>query len=416
MKMTKEEKVKNEQLKAMARSILQGRGNDLAAVHDVMRDMKKVLIEMLYDEELKEHLGFPKSSMRPENSDNYRNGSYEKTVKTSNGELKLNVPRDRNGEFEPKIVKKYQGDIFGIEDKIISLYGCGMSTRDISDNIHELYGFDVSAETISNITNRVISDMKDWQSRALKSVYAVVFMDGMVFKIKKDGIIQKRTVYTCIGIDMDGKKEVLSLHIGGSESAKYWLSVMNDMKSRGVQDVLIFCTDNLTGLNDAINACYPNADHQKCIVHQIRNSVKHVSYKDLKEVCNDLKSIYKAPNGEIGFKNLAEFGEKWDNKYSYIAKSWIDNWAELSTFWKYPEEIRRLIYTTNPIESFNRNMRKYTKNKPTFQSEESLAKSLFLGILKVEKKWTSKVQNWGIIYSQLTILFADRLSNCGSIL
>ena len=301
-------------------------------------------------------------------------------------------------------------------DKIISLYGCGMSTRDISDNIHELYGFDVSAETISNITNRVISDMKDWQSRALKSVYAVVFMDGMVFKIKKDGIIQKRTVYTCIGIDMDGKKEVLSLHIGGSESAKYWLSVMNDMKSRGVQDVLIFCTDNLTGLNDAINACYPNADHQKCIVHQIRNSVKHVSYKDLKEVCNDLKSIYKAPNGEIGFKNLAEFGEKWDNKYSYIAKSWIDNWAELSTFWKYPEEIRRLIYTTNPIESFNRNMRKYTKNKPTFQSEESLAKSLFLGILKVEKKWTSKVQNWGIIYSQLTILFADRLSNCGSIL
>ena len=407
MKMTKEEKVKNEQLKVMARSILQGRGKDLAAVHDVIKDMKKVLIEMLYDEELKEHLGFPKSSVRPENSDNYRNGSYEKTVKTSNGELKLNVPRDRNGEFEPKIVKKYQGDIFGIEDKIISLYGCGMSTRDISDNIQELYGFDVSAETISNITNRVISDMKDWQSRALKSVYAVVFMDG---------IIQKRTVYTCIGIDMDGKKEVLSLHIGGSESAKYWLSVMNDMKSRGVQDVLIFCTDNLTGLNEAINACYPNADHQKCIVHQIRNSVKHVSYKDLKEVCNDLKSIYKAPNGEIGFKNLAEFGEKWDNKYSYIAKSWIDNWAELSTFWKYPEEIRRLIYTTNPIESFNRNMRKYTKNKPTFQSEESLAKSLFLGILKVEKKWTTKVQNWGIIYSQLTILFADRLSNCGSIL
>ena len=382
----------------MARSILQGRGKDLAAVHDVIKDMKKVLIEMLYDEELKEHLGFPKSSVRPENSDNYRNGSYEKTVKTSNGELKLNVPRDRNGEFEPKIVKKYQGCIFGIEDKIISLYGCGMSTRDISDNIHELYGFDVSAETISNITNRVISDMKDWQSRALKSVYAVVFMDG---------IIQKRTVYTCIGIDMDGKKEVLSLHIGGSESAKYWLSVMNDMKSRGVQDVLIFCTDNLTGLNEAINACYP----------KIRNSVKHVSYKDLKEVCNDLKSIYKAPNGEIGFKNLAEFGEKWDSKYSYIAKSWIDNWAELSTFWKCPEEeLRRLIYTTNPIESFNRNMRKYTKNKPTFQSEESLAKSLFLGILKLEKKWTTKVQNWGIIYSQLTILFDDRLSNCGSIL
>ena len=275
-----------------------------------------VMKEMLYDEKLKEHLGFPKSSERSEDSDNYRNGSYEKTVKIS------------NGEFEPKIVKKYQGDIFGIE-KIISLYGCGMSTRDISDNIQELYGFDVSAETISNITNRVISDMKAWQSRALKSVYAVVFMDGMVFKIKKDGIIQKRTVYTCIGIDMDGKKEVLSLHIGGSESAKYWLSVMNDLKSRGVQDVLIFCTDNLTGLNESINACYPN--------------------------------------GEIGFKNLAEFGEKRDNKYSYIAKSWIDNWAELSTFWKYPEEIRRLIYTTTPIESFNRNMRKYTKNKTTFR-------------------------------------------------
>jgi transposase-like protein len=311
-------------------------------------------------------------------------------VKSKSGEFELSVPRDRNGEFEPKVVKKYQTDIFGIEDKIISLYGCGMSTRDISENINELYGFDISADTVSNITNRVLSEVKEWQSRPLKSTYAVVFMDGMVFKIKKDGIMQKSTAYACIGIDMDGQKEVLSLHIGTTESSKYWISVMNELKTRGVQTILIFCTDNLRGIDDAIKSCYPEADHQKCIVHQIRNSVKHVSYKDLKTVCADLKAIYTAPTAEIGMQNLVDFSEKWDEKYEYISRSWLENWEQLSTFWSYPNEIRKLIYTTNPIESFNRNMRKVTKNKPTFPSEDALCKNLYLGIKNLEQSKITK--------------------------
>lgn len=239
-------------------------------------------------------------------------------MKTKNGNLELVVPRNRKGEFEPQVIKKHQNDITEIEDKIIALYGCGMSTRDISENIREIYGFEVFAETVSNITNRVLVDVKEWQSRAPKPVYSVVFMDEMVFKVKKDGIIQKCTAYAYIGVDMDGQKEILSLHIGGAESAKYWVGVMNDLKSHGVKDVLIFCTDNLTGISEAIKACFPNSDHQKCIVHQIRNSVKHVSYKDLKDVCADLKKIYTASTVEIGAQNLDEFADKWDSKYAYI--------------------------------------------------------------------------------------------------
>ncbi|MDR2781404.1 MAG: IS256 family transposase, partial [Holosporaceae bacterium] len=331
-------------------------------------------------------------------------------MKSSSGELELSVPRNRNGEFEPQVVRKYQTNIFGIEDKIISLYGCGMSTRDISENIKELYGFEVSAEVVSNVTNRVLSEMKEWQSRPLKSVYAVVFMDGIVFKIKKDGIMQKITAYGCIGVDLDRQKEVLSMHIGGAESSKYWLSVMNDLKARGIQQVLIFCTDNLKGLNNAIKSCFLESDHQKCIVHQIRNSVKHVSYKDLKEICSDLKAIYTAPTADAGMLNLEAFADKWDKKYEYISRSWLENWEFLSSFWSYPTEIRRLIYTTNPIESFNRCLRKVTKNKPTFPSEDALMKSLYLGIRRLEKKWTTKVRDWGIIYSQLLILFGDKIN------
>ena len=236
-------------------------------------------------------------------------------------------------------------------------------------------------------------------------------MDGMVFKVKKDGIVQKCTAYACIGVDLDGQKEVLSLHIGGVKSAKYWVSVMNDLKSRGVQDVLIFCTDNLTGISEAIKACYPQSEHQKCIVHQIRNSVKHVGYKDLKEVCADLKKIYTAPSAEIGLQNLNDFAEKWDDKYAYISRSWCDNWEQLSTFWTFPDEIRRLIYTTNPIESFNRCLRKVTKNRPSFPDEDSLIKSLFAGTQRLGRKWTPKISNWRVTYSQLQILFNEKLND-----
>lgn len=384
-----------------------GDAKSLPEINEFFVNLKKQMIEMMYDEELKEHLGFERSENSSGGRENYRNGSYKKKVKTSNGELELEVPRDRIGEFEPQVVKKYQTDILGIEDKIIALYGCGMSTRDISANIQEIYGFEVSAEVVSNVTNKVLADVKEWQSRQLKDTYSVVFMDGMVFKVKKDNIVQKCTAYICIGVDMEGIKEVLGIYIGCIESSKYWLSVMNDFKTRGLQNILIFCTDNLNGLDSAISACFPSSDHQKCIVHQIRNSVKHVSYKDLRELCSDLKTIYKAPNAEVGASNLEVFCEKWDKKYDYIGKSWRKNWAELSTFWKYPTEIRTLIYTTNPIESFNRNIRKYTKNKSSFVNEDSLIKSLFLSAKNIEKKWTAKVKNWGIIYSQLLILFDE---------
>ena len=410
IKLSKEEKQVQKARKQRIRELWQSAGvRDLEGFNNLIDEMKKVILEDMYEVEMDTHLGYAKSAERPEESDNYRNGSYHKLVKTKDGNLELIVPRDRNGEFEPQVIKKHQSDITKIEDKVIALYGCGMSTRDISDNIKEIYGFEVSAETISNITNRVLVDVKEWQSRALKPIYSVVFMDGMVFKVKKDGIIQKCTAYACVGVDLDGQKEVLSLQIGGVESAKYWVSMMNDLKSRGVQDVLIFCTDNLTGISEAIKACYPQSDHQKCIVHQIRNSVKHVNYKELKEICADLKVIYTAPNADAGFQNLEEFAKKWDEKYSYISKSWLNNWEQLSAFWEYPEEIRRLIYTTNPIESFNRCLRKVTKNKPSFPSEDALCKSLFLGIRQLQRKWTTKIHNWGIIYSQLLIIFSDRL-------
>ena len=386
---------------------LLGDTNDLAGINELFKDMKKGIIELLYDEEMKEQLGFSKSENKKGGRDNYRNGSYEKKVKSSEGVIELDVPRDRNGEFEPKIVPKHQNDIFGIDDKIIGLYGLGMSTRDISDYLKELYDCELSEQSISNITNRVLVEAKEWQNRALKEKYAVCFLDGMIFKVKKDGIIQKITVYVVIGIDMDGYKDVLGLYISGVESSKYWLSVLNELKTRGVKDIMIFCTDNLAGLDEAIKSAFSKSNHQKCIVHQIRNSVKHVSWKDMKEVCSDLKKIYTAANIDSAESYLDDFCDKWDKKYDYIGRSWRGNWEYLTTFWQYPVEIRKLIYTTNPIEGFNRYMRKITKNKSSFPTEDSLLKSLYLGVKNVEKKFLTKIRDWGIIYSQLLIMQQD---------
>ncbi len=383
---------------------LRGEAKNLQDLDKVFVELKKGLIEMMYDEEMKEHLGFERSENKEGGRGNYRNGSYAKTVKSKDGEIKLEVPRDRIGEYEPKIVPKGKRDIFGIEDKIIALYGSGMTTRDISDNIKELYGFEISETTVSNVTSRVIEEAKEWQSRPLKEQYAVVFLDGMYFNIKNEGLVVKASAYALIGVDMDGNKEVLGLYIGASESAKYWLSVLNEIKTRGVKEVFIFCTDNLTGIKDAIKAAYANSEQQLCIVHQMRNSIKHLSHKDVKKVCEDLKSIYNAPTAELGFAALEEFREKWDSKYKYVSDSWERNWVELSAFWKYPPEIRRLIYTTNPIEAFNRAMRKVTKTRGIFPSADALLKCLFLGTRRLEKKW-AKVHNWGEIYSQLLIIF-----------
>jgi len=396
----------DEQVKNLIKSV----GN-IGDLNKLFVQMKKEMIESIYDEELKQHLGFAKSEQSSQGRDNYRNGSYSKTLKGEHGSFPVDVPRDRNGEFSPQIVPKGSKDIFEIENKIINLYGLGMSTRDITNHIKEMYGMDMSPTAISGITDKVIEQAKVWQSQPLQEIYPVVFLDGMVFKVKENNAIIKKTVYALIGINMDGKKEVLAIHIGEIESAKYWLSVLNNLRDRGVREVLIFCTDNLSGITQAVEAAFPNADHQKCIVHQIRNSLKHVSYKDMKQMTKDLKAIYTAKDEETGRQNLSIFKEVWDKKYPYVSLSWERNWAELATFWGYPKEIRRLIYTTNPIESFNRNVRKYTKTKPVFNGEDSLLKSVFLGVKNIEKKWSTKINNWGIIYSQLLILKEEILKN-----
>ena len=284
-----------------------------------------------------------------------------------------------------------------------------MSTRDISSHIHEIYGYELSAESISAITDKVLERAKEWQSRPLEPIYAIVFMDGMVVKMRVEGTVRKQTVYVIIGIDLEGNKSCLGLYFGATESAKYWLTVMNELRNRGVEDILIFAVDNLSGISEAIEAGYPGAEIQKCIVHQIRNALRFVAWNDRKRVATDLKAIYTAATEEQGLQALERFGQSWDAKYPHIAKSWHTNWSELSTFFKYSPQIRQLIYTTNPIESFNRGIRKVTKTRATFPSEDACLKLMFLATENIEQRWTQTIRGWGEIYSQLLIYFNDRL-------
>ena len=382
---------------------------NISDLNQLFTQLKKQIIESMYDEELKDHLGFEKNQKAPTKRSNHRNGSYKKTVESEHGQIDLNVPRDRNSEFEPVVVPKGSKDIFEIEQKVLNLYGLGMSTRDITNHIEEIYGVQMSATGISNITNRILKEVKLWQKRPLSETYAVMFLDGMIFKVRDNNSVIKKTVYALIGINMEGFKEVVGIYVAEAETSKYWLTVLTDIKERGVQKILIFCTDNLKGLDNAITAAYPKSDHQKCIVHQIRNSVKHVCHKDMKAVCADLKAVYTAKDEASGRGELDIFIDRWGSKYEYIGKSWEKNWSELSTFWDYPSELRRLIYTTNPIESFNRTVRKFTKTKGIFPHEDSLLKSIYLGVQNIEKKWTCKIRNWGVIYSQLLIVKEDYL-------
>jgi transposase-like protein len=388
--------------------------NDIKTTEDLqalLRDMTKEMIDTIYEGELTAHLGYERHAQGGEKGGNYRNGHGKKSVKSHLGEIELSPPRDRLGAFDPQIVRKRQTDISGLEMKVISMYGKGMTTRDIRDHIYDIYGYELSAESISAITDKVMETAKEWQNRALERLYAIVFMDGIVVKLRQDGIIKNVTVYLVIGMDMNGKKSCLGLYVGESESAKYWLTVMNELKNRGVEDILIFAVDNLTGISDAIETTFPKAEIQKCIVHQIRNSLKFVPWKERKIVAADLKKIYTAPTLAQAESELSSFEEKWDSKYPHIAKSWRKNWAELSTFYKYPQAIRKLIYTTNPIESFNRGIRKVTKTRSAFPTEDALLKLVFLAVRDIEKKWTMAYQDWGVIYSQLSIYFEDILKN-----
>ena len=412
-KLSPEERAAEKERKENLRNIM--KGLDVKSFDDLKDVFKLMVGEMLengLEGELDDELGYTKYDYRNKTSENSRNGYSKKTLKTSFGETEIKVPRDRDGEFEPQLVKKNQTTLTGdIEEKILSMYAKGMTTSDIETHIQDIYGLECSDSTISRITDKILPVVREWQSRPLEEVYAVVFMDAIHFHVRSEGQIVKKAVYIAIGINMDGLKEVLGMWVGENESAKFWLSVMNGLRNRGLQDILIACVDGLTGFPAAIEAVYPKTEIQQCIIHQIRNTTKFVSYKDIKALMADLKKVYAAIDEQTALSELENFDEKWGNKYPKIAISWREKWANLSTYFKYPQEVRTLIYTTNAIEGFNRQLRKVTKNKGVFPTDDSLLKMLYLAMMDITKKWTGKRREWGQIHSQLEIFFADRLSH-----
>jgi putative transposase len=385
---------------------------DFNDLQGLFKEMVGMVLSKGLEGELEDELGYTKYDYRNKTGENSRNGYSEKSLSTSYGEVDIKVPRDRNGEFEPQLVKKQQTTLTGdIEEKIISMYAKGMTTSDIEGHIREIYGLDCSDSTISRITDKILPVVREWQGRPLEEIYSVVFMDAIHFHVRSEGHIIKKAVYIAIGIGLDGIKSVLGMWVGENESAKFWLSVMNSMRNRGVEDILIACVDGLTGFSNAIEAVFPKTEIQQCIIHQIRNTTRFVSYKDIKLLMADLKRVYAAVDEQTALSELDNFAEKWNSKYPKISQSWRSNWANLSTYFKYPQEVRTLIYTTNAIEGFNRQLRKVTKNKGVFPTDDSLLKMLYLAMVDITKKWTGKRKDWGIIHSQLEIYFADRLSN-----
>ena len=378
-------------------------------IQEALKDLTSGLLEEMLKAELDEHLDYDFGD-KPLGL-NTRNGYSTKTVKSSNGEMEINVPRDREGSFEPQVVKKYEKDISNIENQIISMYGRRMTTRDISSHIQEIYGFGLSESMVTKITNKILPTIEEWRQRPLEEVYPFVFMDAIHYNVRDNGRVVKKAVYIVLAYTMDGMKEVLGMYVGENETSKYWLMVLNDLKNRGLKNVLIFSTDNLPGFSQAITAVYPKAEIQKCIIHQIRSSTRYVNYKDIKELMNDLKTIYKANTEEIALVQLDYFEDKWNKKYPSCVNSWKNNWAELSTFFKYPPEIRKLMYTTNAIENFNRQLRKVTKNKAIFPTDFSLEKSLYLAMVNATTKWTSRMRGWDQIVGQLQIFFAEVLED-----
>jgi transposase-like protein len=359
----------------------------MADIQDLFKETIAEFMENGQDAELDDELGYSKYDYKNKDTDNSRNGHSSKTLRTSFGDVEVAVPRDRKGEFEPQLLKKNQTSISqDIEDKIVSMYAKGMSTSDIESHIQDIYGLSVSDTTISRITDKVLPLAREWQQRPLESLYAVVFMDAIHYHVRSEGQIVKKAVYIAIGINLEGHKDVLGMWVGENESAKFWASVLNSMRNRGVEDILIACTDNLTGFSAAIEAVFPKTEIQNCIIHQLRNSSKYVSYKDLKELMADLKEVYAAPDEGSATAALERFSDRWDKKYPKISQSWRDNWANLSTYFKYPPELRRLIYTTNTIEGFNRQLRKVTKSKSVFPTDDSLLKMLYLAMMDITKK------------------------------
>ena len=386
---------------------------DIETAEDIQNALKDLLggtIKEMMEAEMDEHLGYGRSERidRSEQTD-YRNGIKQKQVKTSYGSMTIDVPQDRNSTFEPQVVKKRQKDISGIDQKIISMYAKGMTTRQISDTLMDIYGFEVSEGFISDVTDKLLPQIEEWQNRPLDEVYPVLFIDAIHYSVRDNGIIRKLAAYVILGINLEGKKEVLSIEVGQNESAKYWLSVLNNLKNRGVKDILIICADGLTGIKEAISTAFPETEYQRCIVHQVRNTLKFVADKDRKLFAADLKKIYHAPNAERAAEIRDGVMEKWNPKYPNAMKSWVVNWDAITPIFKFSADVRTVIYTTNAIESLNATYRKLNRQRSVFPSDQALLKALYLATFEATKKWTMPIRNWGVVYGELSIMYEGRM-------
>lgn len=376
-------------------------------IQDALRDLLGGTIKSMMEAEMSEHLGYEKSERF--DSDNYRNGTKSKKVRSKYGEVEVDVPKDRNGTFEPQIVKKRQKDISSIDDIIIGMYARGLTTRQISDQVEDIYGFECSESFISNVTDKILTEIEDWQSRPLDSVYPIVFIDAVHFSVRDNGIVRKLAAYVMLGINCDGEKDIISLSIGENESSKYWLGVLNELKNRGVQDIMVICADGLTGIKEAISTAFPKTEYQRCIVHMVRNTLKHVPYKDMKSFAADLKSIYLAPTEEKARTNLDEVSAKWSEKYPHSMNRWYDNWDAVCPIFKFSMEVRKVIYTTNAIESVNSTYKKLNRQRSVFPSPTALMKSLYLSTMQVTRRWSQPLRNWGTVYGEFCIMYGDRM-------
>jgi putative transposase len=373
-------------------------------------DMYKQALQAMLEGEMDNHLGYSKYERTDEKKENFRNGNSKKTVKTKLGEIPIEIPRDRNGEFTPEIVQKNQTVMGDIEDKVLSLYSIGLTTRQVEEEIKEFYGINISDTEVSRITNRILEQVKEWQSRPLDSIYPVIWLDGIYFKVKENHRLLSKAIFIVVGLNKQGNKEPLGMWINQTESAAFWMSVLDDLKKRGIKDIIISASDNLTGLTEAITAVYPNCLTQICIVHQIRNSLKYVAYKDRKEFVSMLKDVYQAPNRDTAETALEVLDIHWGKKYPAVIKSWRNNWENLTVFFDFPSDIRKMIYTTNIIENLNRVLRKYTKNRVLFPSDDSVLKAVFLTIQRLEKQWLKqKIVLWENVINQFLILYPDRI-------
>jgi len=377
-------------------------------VQDALKDLLGGTLEEMLKSEMKEHLGYDEHERS--GSENSRNGVKSKSVRSKYGELEIAVPQDRKSTFEPKVVGKRKKDISGVEEKIIAMYAKGLSTRQISEHVEDIYGFEVSEGFVSDVTDRLLPHIEEWQQRPLAEMYPILFIDAVHYSVKSDGIIRKLAAYVVIGVSMDGFKEVLGLYVGSNESSKYWLGILNEMKNRGVKDILVICADGLAGIKEAIGTAFPKTEYQRCIVHQVRNTLKYAGEKNKKEFANDLKAVYHAPNEEAARGKLADVTKKWEKQYPNALKSWEKNWDVISPIFKFSSTVRKIIYTTNAVESLNSTYRRLNRNRSVFPSETALLKALYLATTEATKKWTLPLRDWGKVRGELEIMYEERFA------